>query len=141
MKAARVRFYFDADVLGLAHIVCSLRTDSTYPGDPGADLQKRRRPPCPIASPHQKDSAWIPIVAQHGWLIITRDSKIATRVPERKVVDQHNARLVAISGRDGTNKWNQLEILMIQWRRLVRLQREEGPFIYSATRTSLRKIH
>lgn len=36
MRPAVVRFYFDADVLGLAHTICRLRNDCTYPGDPGA---------------------------------------------------------------------------------------------------------
>jgi hypothetical protein len=30
-----VRFYFDADVLGLAKVMVMLRSDMTYPGDPG----------------------------------------------------------------------------------------------------------
>ncbi|GEL16931.1 hypothetical protein [Pseudonocardia asaccharolytica] len=35
-KPATVRFYFDADVLGLglAHQIAGLRPDATYPGDP-----------------------------------------------------------------------------------------------------------
>ncbi len=37
MKLATVRFYFDADILGLAKVVGMLRPDVTYPG--------RRRPP------------------------------------------------------------------------------------------------
>lgn len=44
MRPAAVRFYFDADVLGLAKVVCSLRPDCTFPGDPGAEIQ--RRPSC-----------------------------------------------------------------------------------------------
>lgn len=34
-KPATVRFYFDADVLGSAKTVVTLRSDVTYPGDPG----------------------------------------------------------------------------------------------------------
>ena len=49
-KPATVRFYFDADVLGLAKAVVGLRSDSTYPGDPGGVVHKRQRPPCPITS-------------------------------------------------------------------------------------------
>jgi hypothetical protein len=36
-KPATVRFYFDADVLGLAKTV-ALRSDVTYPGDTGGLL-------------------------------------------------------------------------------------------------------
>jgi len=33
-KPAAVRFYLDADVLGLAKVLVQLRNDVTYPGDP-----------------------------------------------------------------------------------------------------------
>jgi hypothetical protein len=36
-KPAIVRFYVDADVLGLAKILVQVRSDVTYPGDPGGD--------------------------------------------------------------------------------------------------------
>jgi hypothetical protein len=36
LRAAQVRFYVDADILGLGKILGSLRNDVTYPGDPGA---------------------------------------------------------------------------------------------------------
>jgi hypothetical protein len=34
-RPARVRYYIDADLLGLAKILVQIRTDVTYPGDPG----------------------------------------------------------------------------------------------------------
>ena len=74
LRAAQVRFYVDADILGLGKILGSLRNDVTYPGDPGAVIHKRQREPCPIASPDVLDTDWIPQVAARGWLIITRDS-------------------------------------------------------------------
>ena len=75
-RAATVRFYFDADVLGLAKVIAALRPDATYPGDPGAVIHKRLRPPCRIEKPATPDHVWIPVVAQEGWVIITRDSRI-----------------------------------------------------------------
>jgi hypothetical protein len=74
-KPATVRFYFDADVLGVAHVIAGLRPDATYPGDPGGVVRRLLRPPCLVADPATKDSTWIPIVAERGWLIVTRDSK------------------------------------------------------------------
>lgn len=82
-EPAAVRFYFDADVLGLAHVVAALRSDATYPGDPGAVIKRRARP---IADPATKDDLWIPQVASLGWLIITRDSRI----------QQHRAEIAAV---------------------------------------------
>jgi hypothetical protein len=37
MKQATVRFYLDADVVGLAKLLVKLRPDMTYPSDPGRD--------------------------------------------------------------------------------------------------------
>jgi hypothetical protein len=59
-RAAQVRFYVDADVLGLGKLLAGLRNDLTYPGDPGAVIHKRQRPPCPIANPDVLDTDWIP---------------------------------------------------------------------------------
>lgn len=70
-----VRFYVDADILGLAKVLASLRADVTYPGDPGDVIHKEHRNPCPIL-PGAKDLDWIPKVCKNGWLIIARDSAI-----------------------------------------------------------------
>jgi len=42
-RAAQVRFYVDADILGLGKILGGLRNDITYPGDPGAVIHRRHR--------------------------------------------------------------------------------------------------
>lgn len=60
IRPAHVRVYIDADVLGLGKLLGGLRNDITYPGDPGAMMHKRQRPPCPITSPHVLDIEWIP---------------------------------------------------------------------------------
>ena len=98
-KPATVRFYFDADVLGLAKKVAELRPDVTYPGDPGGILHKRKRPACPITSPAVLDSIWIPEVTARGWLIITRDSNISVNRAEIAAVRESGARMVALAGR------------------------------------------
>jgi len=140
VKASRVQFYFDADVLGLAHVICGLRHDCTYPGDPGAVIQGRERPPCLVDDPSTKDPDWLPVVTERGWLIITRDRHIARRPSELHAVRSYGARLVAISGAEGTSKWNQLEIVMRQWRALEQLTAEPGPFVVTATRSRLTRI-
>jgi len=43
VKPAVVRFYFDADILGLGRLIASLRTDCTYPGDTGAVIIRASR--------------------------------------------------------------------------------------------------
>ena len=77
VRPATVRFYIDADVLGLAKLLVRVRNDVTYPGDPGGTLHKRERPPFPVSSPKALDTEWIPeVAAARGWLIISRDANI-----------------------------------------------------------------
>ena len=137
-KPATVRFYFDADVLGLAKAVVRLRSDSTYPGDPGGVVHKRQRPPCPITSAAVLDRDWIPEVARQGWVIITRDRHIRDHRAEIGAVREHRAKMVTLAAEDARGTWNQLEVLMCQWRPIERVVDEPGPFIYRATRTALR---
>jgi hypothetical protein len=42
---ATVRFYIDADILGLGKLLAGLRSDVTHPGDPGATI-KAEEPTC-----------------------------------------------------------------------------------------------
>jgi len=135
-----VRFYFDADVLGLAHVVAGLRSDATYPGDPGAVIKRRERPACPIADPAVKDDVWIPQVASLGWLIVTRDSRIQQHRAEIAAVKDSRARMVVLAGDEARGTWQQLEILMRQWRAIEACLGQSGPFIYSATRSSFRAV-
>lgn len=139
-KPAAVRFYIDADVLGLAKILVQVRHDVTYPGDPGGELHRRRRPPCPITSPSVSDLVWIPEVAQQGWLIVTRDHNIAANRAEIEAMRDSGGRMVALAGKEAIGTWAQLEVLISQWREIEGLLSSPGPFIYSATRTRLRAI-
>jgi hypothetical protein len=139
-RLATVRFYLDADVLGLAKILVQLRSDVTYPGDPGGQIHKRTRPPCIITSPSVLDPVWIPQVTNRGWLVITRDANIADNRAEIQAVREAGARLVALAGPEAIGTWAQLEIVMSRWRDIETLLEKRGPFIYSATRSRLRPI-
>lgn len=140
LRAAQVRIYVDADMLGLGKILASLRNDVTYPGDPGAAIHRRQRPPCPITSPDVLDTDWIPEVAGRGWLIVTRDSMITQNRNEITAVQENKAKMVALNQRDAQTKWGQLEVFMTQWRRIEALISEPGPFIWRASRTTMTSI-
>lgn len=60
MRPAEIRFYIDADLLGLAHVLVRLRADVTYPTDPGGIKFKRERPACPVKTPRTPDDEWTP---------------------------------------------------------------------------------
>lgn len=139
-KPVAPRFYFDADVLGLARLVCQERADCTYPGDPGGRIKKRLRPARIIEQPATKDSVWIPEVAARGWLIITRDKEIQGNRAEINAVRDHGAKMVNLASVDAGSTWSQLEILMTRWREIEALVDQPGPFIYIASRTRLRPV-
>lgn len=140
-KPATVRFYVDADVLGLAKILVQIRPDVTYPGDPGGIVRGRRmRPPCPITDPSTPDNMWIPETARRQWLIITRDRRIQEHHGEVEAVRISGARMVNLSGAEGLATFHQMEALVCQWQKVYTLLAESGPFIYSLTRTTLRPL-
>lgn len=123
-----VRFYCDADTLGLAKVLASLRADVTYPGDPGGNVRGRERPACPIESTDVSDTAWIRVVTQHGWAIITRDRRIASRPDELETVRATSARAFAITSEERLTTWHMLEIVFSQWRKIEELAEVPGPF-------------
>jgi PIN like domain len=140
IKPADTRFYVDADTLGLARILVKLRSDVTFPGDPGGIIHRRVRPPCPIDQINTPDTEWIREIAARGWLIITRDQRIARRYRERTAVTETAARLIAITSKDKLTNWEILEIVMTQWRWIESMVSVPGPFIYGVTRTARTKI-
>lgn len=135
VKPAIVRLYFDADVLGLAKLLCQARPDCTYPGDHGAVIQKRRRPACIIKSPGELDPVWIPKVAAEGWLIVTRDRHIQDRVSELSAVREYGAKMLNFSSDDAASTWGQLEVFMARWREIEALIDQPGPFLFRVSRT------
>lgn len=140
-KSARVRYYIDADLLGLAKILVQIRSDVTYPGDPGGPVKGGRvRNPCTITDPATLDTIWIPETARQEWLIITRDRHIQGHRAEIEVVRSSGARMINLAGDDAVGTFAQLEALMCQWRRIEAALEEEGPFIYSVTRTTMRRL-
>lgn len=140
MKAADVRFYVDAGILGLAKVLCAVRSDVTYPTFEGGKMFGRMRPPCPITATSVDDTVWIPEVARQGWLIITRDSAIQERRAEINAVRDSGARMVALVGKHAGSTWDQLDIVIRRWDRLEELLAQPGPFIYSISRSAWRSV-
>jgi hypothetical protein len=112
----------------------------TYPGDPGALIHKRQRPPCPVTSPGVLDVEWIPEVASRGWLIVTRGSRIAENRNEIDAARENKANMAALNQLYAQTKWGQLEVFMSRWRDLENLTRCSGPFIYRVSRTAVTTI-
>jgi PIN like domain len=129
-----IQFYFDADVLGVAKLLVQVRSDVTYPGDPGDGT----RPACGIL-PDTKDEIWIPAVSNENWVVVTRDRHIMSRPQEVAAVRANYARIVCLDARHELSKWLELEIVVTQWRRIEELSSQSGPWIYQASRTTMKK--
>lgn len=140
MKKAQVDYYFDADILGLAKIIAIIRSDVTYPGDPGGIVHNRERPACFISDTNVKDRLWIPEVTDRGWSIVTRDKKIQSNSAERDAVLECGAKVFTLVDEGKMAKWDQLEILMCRWRDIEKLGSEKGPFIYAIHRTDVNRL-
>lgn len=139
-RPAEVHFYFDADIRGLGKLLSGLRSDVTYPGDPGGEIHRRVREPCVVADLATPDDVWVPRVTERRWLIVTRDRHIRVRPRELAAVRDYGARVVALTAADATNTFNQLEVVMCRWRDLLRCLDREGPFIYTATRSTFEPV-
>lgn len=135
-----VRYYVDADTLGLAHAMASLRSDVTYPGDPGGMIHRKPRPPCVVTETRTPDEVWIPVVGREGWSVITRDARILRRPHELGLVRDHAVRMFTITSREKMHNWDLLEVVMCNWRRIEELSLVPGPFVYTMTRTALAKF-
>ncbi|HEY2077980.1 MAG TPA: hypothetical protein VGH53_16740 [Streptosporangiaceae bacterium] len=93
-----------------------------------------------ITDPATHDDVWIPAVAKAGMAIITRDKHIAMRTAEINEVIDSGARMFAITSPGQLTIWDQLTIVVEQWQHLERAAQEDGPYIYSLTRTAMSKI-
>jgi PIN like domain len=140
-RPASVHYYVDADLLGVGKILAQLRPDVTYPGDPGGPVKGSRvRAACTITDPATPDEIWIQETARQEWLIITRDRHIQDHRAEIEAVRSSGARMVNLAADDAIDRFSQLEVIMCQWRRISALLDENGPFIYSVTRTTMRPL-
>ena len=136
-----VRFYVDADLIGLGKLLVQARPDVTFAGDPGGPgIDRRPRAPAPV-QPGVLDPDWIPIIASQGWIVITKDRHMATRPAEIDLIRQSSARHLRLEASPGEKlrKWNQLEIVAGQWRAIERLLDVPGPWIFKATRTGVKQ--
>ena len=141
MKLRSPAWFVDHDTLGLAHALAELRDDVTFPGDTGERRHGRwRLPPCPIPLHSVPDEVWIPQVAGFGWAIVTRDKRIQSRTREIDAVAASNARMFAITSEENLDNWGLVEVVASRWRDMAAAAREPGPYVYSLTRTSIRKV-
>lgn len=89
----------------------------------------------PRFSSWTKDSEWLPIAGDNGWLVILRDKRIRTRAEERQMIIEHGVGAFVINqGRDPT-RWEYLKLLASTLDDMIELfQSTPRPFIYTVSR-------
>lgn len=137
---AEVRFYVDSDLGKAAKMLAELRSDVTYAGAKLRVLRGVETPACLVTDRGMPDEEWIPIVARQGWVILTRDGRIQSRLRELQAVHDHGAKLVTLAGKEAIFPWDQLRLVFHHWERIEAAHVEGGPFVYSATRTTFRRL-
>lgn len=138
IRVAKVRFYFDADVLGTARIIAGLRPDATRvirarPSTVGVGRRARclrRRCPTPSGSRLSRTQ---------GGSSSPATAASNTRA-EIAAVRDAGAKMIALGGEEARGTWAQLEVLFTQWRTIERVADDAGPLIFSVVRSGLRRI-
>lgn len=134
MTAGRGLVYFtDENALGLGKLLNrSGRTDVVYPGH-------SKLPEVPLGTP---DLEWMPVVARHGLIVISRDRRIRTRPAELRAYWEFGIRSVWLGAKRDLSPWDQLDLFL---KHEARLERETiklggGPWVLAMNATGLRPV-
>ncbi len=126
VELARVRFVVDENTLAIGKVMADLRGDTAYIGAaPIAELLPRR----------STDRQWIPIVAEHGWIVVTNDHRLRTRYLEATLAQRHGLRAVNMKSVGHRDAWSQLVRLTKHWQAVERHIEDhpDGPWWLSLT--------
>jgi hypothetical protein len=119
------RFFCDANDIALGRGLAQLRRDVVYPGH--VEL--------PEVVPGTKDQDWIPVVAERGLVVITRDKRIRRRPVERLAWREGGLRGFVLTGAGNQPTWESARILLSRWDQVERWiqARPEGPWMVALT--------
>lgn len=85
-------------------------------------------------APEGGDDAWLPMVGQWGWTVITQDYNFHNRENERYAIKQHHIGCFYLWGAEAT-KWEILRCFARAYDRIIHAtQTTPRPFIYRVTR-------
>lgn len=103
----QIRFYVDEDILGVGYALMWSRPDAVTCGiEPVAEELPRGI----------RDVDWIPRVAAHGWVAITKNHKILTNPIEAQIVVEAQAGIVGFAGSSGNmTSWQMVTLLARHW--------------------------
>lgn len=127
-------YFTDENTLGLGKLLRrGGRDDVVYPGH--EDL-----PEVPLGT---LDPDWMPIVAERGLVVLTRDKHIRTRPAELRIYLEHGIRSVWIGAKQDLGPRDQLDLFLKHEDRLRReiIKRGPGPWALAMSATGIRPLH
>ena len=127
-----VQFFVDENTLALGRVIAALRNDIAVIGEAPIDHLLRRG---------MDDVEWIPIVAGHGWVVITIDHHLRTRPHEARLAARYGLKCVNLRGAGNLSRWDQLVRLARHWDALEEHVEKHpvGPWWLSLTRSGHRE--
>jgi hypothetical protein len=103
----QIRFYVDEDILGVGYALMWARPDAVTCGIEPVAVELPRG---------VLDIDWIPRVAAHGWVAITKNYKIRSNPVEARAAVEAEARIVGFAGRSGNmTSWQMMTTLTRHW--------------------------
>jgi hypothetical protein len=132
-RDAELRWFVDATSLGVARALAQVRGDVVYPG------HRRVMPGIPDDA---KDQDWMPIVADLGLVVISRDRHIRSKLGELEAFLAYGLRAFWIAGDKDLGNWENLGRIVKSWDRMERIVRDRptGPWFYEVHQTRLTEI-
>jgi PIN like domain len=126
-----VKFVIDENLLSLGNGMVALRRDTArFSRQPVEEL-------LPSGIP---DPQWIPIVGDHGWVIITNDKRLRTRPGEAELAIAHKLKVIHLHGDIGNKPaWAQMVRLATRWASIENhMERApDGPWWFSVRRNGV----
>ncbi len=125
-----VRFFIDADLLGVGKALAGVRKDVVHPGHPR----------CPLIRAETPDSEWLPVVGDAGWIAISRNKRIRHNPIENRLLRSHGVRAIFLTSRAEMTSWNRLVLIVRHWDAIEASVDEAGPWVKALTRTGLAQM-
>ncbi len=122
-----IRFFFDESCLGIGKIVAQARTDAVYPGHPRSPI-----------TPGDLDADWIPVAAQHEWVVVLRDKRLQRRPAELAALAANPLRVLVLTSAGQLRVWDQLRVLLRYWDKIEERVQEPAPWLIAVTKNGLR---
>ena len=127
-------YFTDENTLGLGKLLRrSGRIDVLYPGH-------ENFPEVPLGTP---DLDWMPVVAERGLIVLTRDKHIRTRPAELRVYREQGIRSVWIGAKQDLGPRDQLALFIRHESRLEReiIKRGAGPWALAMSPSGVRPLN